>query len=197
MRHDVSPFIGYLRNPSLPADLRDEVLGQLLRTFDNIKNWTSLSIPKGLAFNASVFLLQDVFDEVRCQVISPRAGVVLHFEPSEAMVWGDRLLVTIMLRNLVNNALQHTDSGNVLVGGQQDGDFVEIEVKDTGTGMTPEQQENLFSASKPNGDHGFGLILCRYIVKRHDDNTRRGCRIWAESEQGRGTTMHVLLAIKD
>ena len=53
MRHDISPFIGYLRNPNLPADLRSEVLEQLLRTFDNIKNWTSLSIPTGLAFNAT------------------------------------------------------------------------------------------------------------------------------------------------
>ena len=45
-------------------------------------------------------------------------------------------------------------------------------------------------------DHGFGLILCRYIVKKHDDNTRRGCRIWVESEEGKGTTMHVRLAEK-
>lgn len=200
MRHDVSPFIGYLRNPHLSAELRDEVLSQLLRTFDNIKNWTSLSIPKGLAFNASAFPLQDVFDEVRCQVISPRAGVVLHFEPSEAMIWGDRLLVTIMLRNLVNNALQHTEQGSVVVGNPEFGirhpEFVEITVADTGTGMTPEQQENLFNASRPEGDHGFGLILCRYIVKKHDDNTRRGCKIWVESQEGQGTTMHVVLAGK-
>lgn len=196
MRHDVSPFIGYLRNPNLTAEMRDEVLGQLLRTFDNIKSWTSLSIPQGLAFTPSTFLLQEVFDDVCRQVMSPKHGVTLDFGQTEAMVWGDRLLVTIMLRNLVNNALQHTDSGMVVVGGQDVDDFVELFVKDTGSGMTPEQQENLFSASKLGGDHGFGLILCRYIVKRHDDNTRRGCRIWAESTAGQGTTMHVLLAKK-
>ena len=55
MRHDISPFIGYLRSPNLPAELRSEVLEQLLRTFDNIKNWTSLSIPTGLAFKAGSF----------------------------------------------------------------------------------------------------------------------------------------------
>ena len=119
MRHDVSPFIGYLRNPHLPAELRDEVLSQLLRTFDNIKSWTSLSIPSGLAFSASRFLLQEVFDDVSRQVISPKKGVTLDFETTEAMVWGDRLLVTIMLRNLVNNALQHTEEGCVRVAGQE------------------------------------------------------------------------------
>lgn len=200
MRHDVSPFIGYLRNPHLSTELRDEVLSQLLRTFDNIKNWTSLSIPTGLVFNASRFPLQEVFDDVSRQVIMPRKGVFLSFEPTEAMVWGDRLLVTILLRNLVNNALQHTEKGSVKVvetrpaASENEEDFVEIVVEDTGEGMSEEQRENLFRADRPSGDHGFGLILCRYIVKKHDDNTRRGCRIWAESEEGRGTEMHVVLA---
>lgn len=203
LRHDVSPFIGYLRNPNLSPELRTEVLEQLLRTFDNIKSWTSLSIPKGLVFSVSIFPLQEVFDEVRCQVISPKAGVVLHFEPTEAMVWGDRLLVTILLRNLINNALQHTEEGSVEIGTQesakenerdQDTGMVEIVVKDTGEGMSLAQQESLFRADRPEGDHGFGLILCRYIVKKHDDNTRRGCKIWVESEEGSGTTMHVVLS---
>ena len=196
MRHDVSPFIGYLRNPDLPAELRSEVLEQLLRTFDNIKNWTSLSIPSGLAFNPSVFPLQEVMDDVRRQVVSPAAGVKLQFQATDATLWGDRLLVTILLRNLVNNALQHTSEGSVAVSATSDkaDGMVEIAIVDTGSGMSEEQKENLFRADKPSGDHGFGLILCRYIVKKHDDNTRRGCRIWADSEEGKGTTMHVKLA---
>ncbi len=205
MRHDVSPFIGYLRNPNLSAELRDEVLSQLLRTFDNIKNWTSLSIPSGLVFSASHFVLQEVFDDVSRMVISPRKGVVLDFQATDAIVWGDRLLVTIMLRNLINNALQHTEGGSVKVVGMRPAaspsgqeknkeEFVEIVVTDTGVGMSEEQKENLFRADRPSGDHGFGLILCRYIVKKHDDNTRRGCRIWAESTLGEGTAMHVVLS---
>lgn len=199
MRHDVSPFVGYLRNPHLTAELHDEVLSQLLRTFDNIKNWTSLSIPSGLVFSASRFVLQEVFDDVSRQVISPKRGVILDFKSTDAMVWGDRLLVTILLRNMVNNALQHTEQGSVSVESreckEESGEigFVEITIIDTGVGMSPEQCENLFRTDKPDGEHGFGLILCRYIVKKHDDNTRRGCKLWAESEEGKGTTMHVVL----
>ena len=200
MRHDISPFIGYLRNPNLPADLRSEVLEQLLRTFDNIKNWTSLSIPTGLAFNATAFPLQEVLDDVRRQVITPAGGVALRFLPTADRLWADRLLVTILLRNLVNNALQHTSAGSVEVLCAPFGDepgMVEIQVRDTGAGMTPEQQESLFRADRtlaPGSEHGFGLILCRYIVKKHDDNTRRGCKLWVESQLGQGTTMHVVLA---
>ena len=194
MRHDVSPFIGYLRNPDLPTELRSEVLEQLLRTFDNIKNWTSLSIPSGLVFTPSVFALQEVMEEVRSQVITPSKGVALSFEETTMRVWGDRLLVTILLRNLVNNALQHTVEGAVTVSADSVDGMVEIAIADTGSGMEEAQLESLFSASRPDGDHGFGLILCRYIVKKHDDNTRRGCRIWAESVPGKGTTMRVILA---
>ena len=200
MRHDVSPFIGYLRSPNLSPELRSEVLEQLLRTFDNIKNWTKLSIPSGLTFSASVFPLQEVLDEVRGQVIRPSAGVSLHFEPTRLKVYGDRLLTTILLRNLVTNALQHTTEGSVIVESMErrveSGEmFVEITVGDTGCGLTAEQRESLFRADREvQGEHGFGLILCRYIIKKHDDLTRRGCKLWVESEPGKGTTMHVLLA---
>ena len=200
MRHDISPFIGYLRNPNLSAELRSEVLEQLLRTFDSIKNWTSLSIPTGFAFNLSTFPLQEVFDDVRRQVITPRDAVALQICPTNVRIVGDRLLVTILLRNLVNNALQHTEKGAVVVdcvaAGAEAAGMAEIRVKDTGVGMTEEQQENLFKADRsmaPGSEHGFGLILCRYIVKKHDDLTRRGCKIWVESKVGEGTTMHVVL----
>lgn len=199
MRHDISPFVGYLSNPQLPADLRDEVVGKLVRTFDNIKQWTSLSLPQGMAFNSSHFPLQSVFDEVEHQVPAPNEGVELHFLPTSFTLWADRALVVILLRNLVGNALKHTTAGSVTINAEasDEGDLVHLRVTDTGKGMTAEQQEALFRADRtlPKGsEHGFGLILCRYIVRRHDDLTRRGCRIWVESTEGKGTTMHCLLA---
>lgn len=209
MRHDISPFIGYLRNPNLPSDLRDEVLSQLLRAFDNIKNWTKLSIPSGLKFQPSTFALNEVFDSVEASCARlPERGVELIFHPSTLQVRGDRQLVEIMLRNLVNNALQHTLEGRVSVYAEAypaDNRFVHIEVDDTGTGMDAATLEDLFRADKKirhNPDStasygsGFGLILCKYITKLHDDNTLRGCRIWAESTPGQGSTFHCLLAAK-
>lgn len=86
-------------------------------------------------------------------------------------------------------------AGELSGGLRGEGGFVEITVADTGCGMSPEQQESLFRADREvQGDHGFGLILCRYIIKKHDDLTRRGCKLWVESTPGQGTTMHALLA---
>ncbi len=198
LRHDINPFLSYLQNKNLSPALRQEVLDQLLRTFDNIKNWTSLSIPSGLQFRASVFPLEEVFESVNASCARLDHDVDLIFYPTTLQVRGDRQLVEILLRNLVNNALQHTPEGKVTVYAElypDDNRFVHIEVDDTGTGMDADTLENLFRADKTiNVGHGFGLILCRYIIKIHDDNTLRGCRIWAESTPGQGSTFHCLLA---
>lgn len=205
LRHDMGPFVSYLQNEHLPDELRHEVTGQLIRTFENIKNWTNLSIPSGLQFRCSLVPLQQVFDTVSASVITPAPSVELRFEPTTLAVRGDSQLIQIMLRNLVNNALQHTTQGSVTIAARPDPDdprFVLTSVADTGTGMTPDEVENLFHADKklkvrPNTDGygtGFGLILCRYIIKKHDDNTLRGCRIWAESVAGQGSTLLFRLA---
>ena len=180
--------------------------GQLIRTFENIKNWTNLSIPTGLQFRCSVVPLQEVFDNVSNSVNNFRAQTVsLAFQPTPLSVHGDRLLLEILLRNLTNNAIQYTEQGTVTVSAQmydEDSRFVRVTVRDTGRGMSDEEQENLFRADKrinaANAKEqgygtGFGLILCRYIIKKHDDNTLRGCRIWAESEPGKGSAFHFLV----
>ena len=208
LRHDINPFLSYLTNKKLSEEMRQEVLDQLLRTFSNIKSWTNLSIPKGLQFQASVFPLNDVFDSVAASCVRLEHNVDLVIYPTTLNINGDRQLTEILLRNLVNNALQHTTEGKVSVYAEllpEDNRFVHIEVQDTGTGMDEETIDNLFRADKkvnnpdPDAPHGsgFGLILCKYIIKRHDDNTLRGCRIWAESTLGQGSTFHCLLAGSD
>jgi signal transduction histidine kinase len=206
MRHDINPFLSYLTNKSLSPEMRQEVIDQLLRTFSNIKNWTNLSIPSGLQFQTSEFSLGEVFESVAASCVRLDHGVRLVFHPTDLSITGDRQLVEILLRNLVNNALQHTTEGSVSVSAEpysDDSRFVHITVADTGTGMDEETLENLFRADKkmnaeadPEAPHGtgFGLILCKYIIKRHDDNTLRGCRIWAESQPSKGSSFHCLLA---
>lgn len=203
MRHDVNPFLSYLQNKKLSPEMRQEVLEQLLRTFSNIKNWTNISIPSGLQFQPSQFSLAEVFDVVGSTCINVHDHVLLRFLPNRFVIWGDRQLTEMMLRNLVNNSLQHTSQGSVIIEAKPYSDdprFAHITISDTGCGMNDEQIEELFRADKKihneSGEaHGFGLILCKYIIKRHDDNTLRGCRIWAQSTPGKGTTMNILLAL--
>ena len=203
LRHDINPFISYLRNKNIPEDLKSEVVEQLIRTFENIKNWTNLTIPSGMRFRQSVVPLNEVFLTVISHA-APHDAQLLSVisEPTPLAVQADRQLLEILLRNLLNNAIQHTAQGTVTLSAEvnpDDSRFALISVTDTGEGMTAEQLENLFRSDKPlpadGNSRGFGLILCRNIIKKHDDNTLQGCRIWAESRVGEGSVFHFLLAL--
>ncbi len=208
LRHDVNPFLTYLQNKKLSEPMRNEVIEQLIRTFANLKQWTTLTLPAGVQFSPSAFGLGEVFESVAASCANFRGpAVTLCFSPTPLRLSGDKQLVEIMLRNLVNNALQHTERGRVDVAAapfDQDPRFAHITITDTGCGMDEDTIDNLFRADKtvrpdtdPAAPHGtgFGLILCKYIIKRHDDNTLRGCRIWAQSAPGRGSAFHLLLAV--
>lgn len=205
LRHDINPFLSYLQNKRMPEELRQEVTEQLLRTFNNIKNWTNLSIPSGLQFRPSHFPLQEVMDSVESTSInaSPKR-VQLTIIPSPLRAYGDKQLIEILLRNLTANALRHTQEGSVTLKAEpyaEDAKFIHLMVSDTGCGMDEDTLDSLFRPDKKiqdtQGGSGFGLILCKYIIKLHDDNTTRGCRIWAESTLGKGSIFHALIAKAD
>jgi len=108
---------------------------------------------------------------------------------------GDPLRVGQILVNLVNNAVKFTDSGEIglrvrmleTTGGKVK---LEMSVRDTGIGMTPEQSARLFkpfqqadgSTTRKYGGTGLGLTICKRLVEM------MGGTIGVESEAGRGST---------
>jgi len=95
--------------------------------------------------------------------------------------------------NLITNAVDAMPEGGTLTisAGQSNGD-VEIAFSDTGTGMTKETMENLWTplfTTKAKG-MGFGLPIVRRIVEAH------GGSIFVESIVGKGSTFKVKLPIK-
>ncbi len=106
-------------------------------------------------------------------------------------VLADKILVKIVLRNLMSNALKFTHPhGNVTVETSRTGMFVRFSVTDNGIGIDPVFFEKLFSfennlsapgTANENGS-GLGLILCKEIIEIH------GGTIWVESEPGKGSS---------
>jgi PAS domain S-box-containing protein len=97
--------------------------------------------------------------------------------------------------NLLMNALQALPDGNgeseiVLTAGTHEGRIV-IEVRDSGSGITPEILPRVFdpffTTKPPGAGTGLGLAVCQGIVARH------GGRMEIESEVGQGTTVRVRL----
>ena len=200
-RHDMSPYIMFLQRDNVPDEIKHDALQKLIVTLNNTMRWINISTPNGLPFKKTSFVLNDVFEEVAKGITNPNK-VNLIFSNAPCSVLGDKNLVGIMLRNLINNALRYTTEGYVKVSAKRydkDKKFVQITVEDTGCGIPKERLDELFRSDKlienekSIGHHGFGLMLCAYIIKKHDDETQRGCKIWVESEVNKGTKIHFIL----
>jgi two-component system, OmpR family, sensor kinase len=104
----------------------------------------------------------------------------------------DRL--TQVLRNLVRNAVAHTESGDRIdVDAHAAGDHLLLDVSDTGPGIPADELEHVFerfrrldeSRSRDRGGAGLGLAIARAIVEAH------GGSIHAESPPGHGATFRI------
>lgn len=110
---------------------------------------------------------------------------------------GDPLRLNQVLINLCNNAIKFTSAGEITIGivaeATHDQDVVlHFWVRDTGIGLSDEQQRLLFQAfsqadtstTRKFGGTGLGLAISKNLVEM------MGGRIWVESSPGVGSTFH-------
>src|SRR6266545_6075073 len=106
----------------------------------------------------------------------------------------DRTLLRQAILNLVKNGLEALSRGGKLtVSTRRVDDHVEIDIRDTGPGISPEVSKRLFEqffTTKPQGT-GLGLYISRQIIEEQHGGTLR----W-ESAPGAGTTFTASLPIK-
>jgi signal transduction histidine kinase len=120
-------------------------------------------------------------------------GVTVKLEMAETLpaVEADEQRLAQVLFNLMSNALRHTPAGGTITvsAEQREGQLV-VGVRDTGTGIAPEDLPHVFerfyradrSRARSTGGSGLGLTIARQIVEAH------GGRIWAQSWLGAGST---------
>ncbi len=110
---------------------------------------------------------------------------------------GDAQRIGQVLHNLVSNAVKFTQQGAITVGIERRDDILQIEVADTGIGISPEQMAGLFekfsqadaSVTRRFGGTGLGLAICRQLT------TMMGGEISVQSEAGRGSRFTVSLPL--
>jgi two-component system, sensor histidine kinase len=121
----------------------------------------------------------------------------LRVVPSSAWVRSDMILLERILLNLVSNAVRYTERGSVVVGCRHRGDALRIDVSDSGAGIPPDQQQNIFAefyqlnAADPDRRTGLGLGLA--IVDRL--GRLLGHRIDLDSRPGRGSRFSVAVPL--
>ncbi|MBQ0944093.1 hybrid sensor histidine kinase/response regulator [Ideonella sp. 4Y16] len=111
-------------------------------------------------------------------------------------VQADPVLLEQILRNLVGNAVRHTAQGGVLVSARRRGSAVLLQVWDTGVGIAPERQAQVFEEFvqlEPGQGHAGGLGLGLALVRRAA--ALMGTSVDLRSAPGRGSCFGLLLPL--
>jgi signal transduction histidine kinase/CheY-like chemotaxis protein/HPt (histidine-containing phosphotransfer) domain-containing protein len=166
----------YLANARVAA-------GSLLRVISDILDFSKIEAGK-LVLERREFSLRNVLDRLTAVVglSAQQKGLelLLHTAPDVPTVLvGDELRLEQVLLNLCSNAIKFTESGEVVVVAVRPLSNVsgvltlQFTVKDTGIGMTEEEQTKLFrpfsqvdaSTTRRYGGTGLGLAICKQLVE--------------------------------
>ena len=185
-------------------EVRAERLAYIREITDTINEYNQtltewIQLRQGeLQLKIESFPLQELFDIVkRSRMSFQLKGIELTVHDTDAVVKADKILTLFMLNTIADNARKFTEKGGrVEIGAQQEQDYVELFVKDTGKGMTEEQLASLFT-HQIRGGHGFGLLNCRGIIERYKKISKHFavCTLQAESRVGEGSRFFFRLPI--
>lgn len=184
----------YLQTVKASAD-------SLLSVINDILDFSKIEAGK-LSFDFSDFNLRDSIGDTMTSLAyrshEKNIELVCHILPDvpDALV-GDPSRLRQVIVNLVGNAIKFTDDGEIIVRVEKekqthDGVAIHFSISDTGIGIPPEKQIQIFeaftqvdgSATRNYGGTGLGLTISSQLV------SYMGGKIWVESEKGKGSTFH-------
>jgi signal transduction histidine kinase/ActR/RegA family two-component response regulator len=165
---------------------------QLLQVVNDILDFSQLQAGR-LTLREDEFSLREAMAsilstfEAKAQV----KGIALHLDTTAVhSMWvkGDQQRLIQVLKNLLDNAFKFTASGSIHVRAQAVGGGVLFEVQDTGIGIAPDRQKQIFhgfehadvQTNRQYGGTGLGLSICERLV------SLQGGTIGVSSVQGQG-----------
>ena len=154
-------------------------------------------------------LVDEVIRTFKRQLEDKKQTLELIIPPNLPAMWADRIRVGQVLTNLVSNAFKYTpESGNIVVGVEESTNLwdpdgaprvIHLWVKDSGIGMTIEDQQKIFQKffrsddpkARESPGTGLGLNITKSLVEM------QGGKIWFESEFRQGTTFHFTVPVAE
>lgn len=110
--------------------------------------------------------------------------------------YADLNMVEMVVRNLISNAIKFTpDNGKIIISLTEYKNELQIEIRDNGVGISPEDQKKLFridsnySREGTNGERGtgLGLIICKEFIEKNNGTIR------VESKYGEGSSFFITI----
>ncbi len=143
-------------------------------------------------------LISSVVDSVQPKLKSKKQTITIEVQPLPKISLDENMIRQVVL-NLLTNAIKYSpEKTKIAIKAEQNGSYVQCEVKDEGYGIPPDQQKDMFSKffrakntseKEPEGN-GLGLYLVKQIVGAS------GGKIWFDSAQNKGTSFYFTLPLK-
>mgnify|MGYP001070808596 CR=1 FL=1 len=170
------------RNTDRLLSLTDDLL--------DIQNFESGRLKLGMEPMSLRETIENAVEETRPLIENRKQRFQLELPDGSMPVVGDRIRLSQVVRNLLNNAVKFTpEGGTVTLRAVEEEKEVRVQVSDTGIGIRREDLSRVFepfaAIKKPSyiKGTGLGLSLTKRLVEAHEGN------IWVESlGEGRGTT---------
>ncbi len=144
--------------------------------------------------------IEDVVRSMQALIEDMQIDVVLNIPYDLPAIQADRLRFSQVIANLLSNASKYSAQGStVTVTVKEETGFVQIDVSDTGIGISEVDQSKLFtkffradnSSTRQVSGTGLGLFITKHLIEAH------GGEIRVESEEGRGTIFSFTLPQTD
>jgi len=172
---------------------------QLGKIIDDLLDISRLEAKGNLTLEKEVVELLNIIEDAVAMFAenAPRHQFRVEADSACALVSADPLRIGQVMKNLISNAVKYSPQGGVIVLALTClADTLQVEIRDQGIGLTPEQQQHIFEkfyrADASNiaiSGTGLGLSISKLIVDLH------GGRMWLESTWQAGTSFYFTLPL--
>ncbi|MBN9654399.1 cell wall metabolism sensor histidine kinase WalK [Halobacillus sp. GSS1] len=127
-----------------------------------------------------------------------KVELVRNLSNKNMYVWMDKDKITQVLDNIISNAIKYSpEGGSIRFNAYSTKKQLRVSITDEGIGMPPDTVDKIFdrfyrvdkSRAREMGGTGLGLAIAREMIEAHHG------KIWAESREGKGTTVHFTLPL--
>ena len=191
----LSSMIGWVEVMKLDANRNDDGLLEINKDINRLKTISERfskigSVPELNDLNLKETVQQN-FDYLKSR-ISRKVNFELKVPSREILIPHNRILMSWVIENLVKNAVDAMKGeGKLEISLYSKNNYVLIDVKDSGSGMTNTQMRSAFKPGYSTKKRGWGLGLS--LAKRVINEYHNGDIKIAESEVGKGTTFRIVL----
>jgi len=176
----------------------DSQINKLTLLINDLLDATKIEGGK-LQFQESVFTFSDLVDDIIEELQRTTAKHTIKKElRADLKVLGDRERIGQVLTNFLSNAIKYSpDANEIIVKAFPENDRLTCSVQDFGIGIAKDKISKVFERFFRLSDNkvhtfpgiGLGLYISSEIIKR------QGGKIWAESEEGKGSTFYFSLPL--